>query len=217
MAVEIRNFGAVSRSRDAVRLLDSARHGATQCDVSRCIMLQWVSSDRYSRRARITRATQLVTPKYRVPKDVWHGATGTNGPYIRRRRAVNCRPPASRPERVRGSLTDRTVGIRGRVPCYPIVAAIKYIILLYLTLETWLISLGFYTGYLLPGQILFVGWEIHVLSQDILQGYIFERGCLIINNFTYRKFRALDIRYLFLNLLYFKSLPYFPCNDDIPR
>lgn len=60
------------RSRDAIRLPACSVRFSIWRDPVRCATLHHVTAgfDRYSRRARITRATQLVMPKYRVPKDV---------------------------------------------------------------------------------------------------------------------------------------------------
>lgn len=99
-------------------------------------------------------------------RDVWHGAARTNGSYIRRRRTVNCSSSLPGPERVRGSLTNRTPGNRDRVTRCPVVAVINmFMILLYFILKTWLISLGCRIEYSSPEQMLL--FLRGILLQDI--------------------------------------------------
>ena len=79
-------------------------------------------------------------------RDVWHGAARTNGPYISRKRVVNCkRPPPSSPLLphhvqfgVRGLLMNRMTGNRA---CHVALCRYKYMLLYFLLHLGWLCCL----------------------------------------------------------------------------
>lgn len=144
------------------RLLGSASawRGAARrkCDASRYIMLPmgFARSLLTSRPNNACDSTRYAEISHTERRDVWHGATRTNGPYIRRIRAVNCRPPpASRPVR-RGLAAHLWIERPGNHDRISTVAAINMWSRYIFTLKTWLIS---WFSDLLE-QFLFLVWEI---------------------------------------------------------
>lgn len=188
-----------------------ARRGATQCDASRCIMLQRVSPDRYSRRARITRATQLVTPKYRAPKDVTYDTAQparTVHIFVGDEQLIVDLPPRHIRSGEGSRLAYQSNVWWKSLPrvTSPYGRRYKYMMSLEFLLDTWLITWF--------SDRIVVAWATPAFNEReifyrriFLSIYItFKHECLNCNQTNIGSF---DIRYLFLNLLYLKFLPYF--------
>jgi len=137
------------RSRDAIRLSACSVRFSIWRDPVRCATLHHVTAgfDRYSRRARITRATQLVMPKYRVPKDVTYDTerlARTARILVGNESLIVNDPPPSPllPHHVqfgvRGLLMNRMTGNRA---CHVALCRYKYMLLYFLLHLGWLCCL----------------------------------------------------------------------------
>lgn len=114
-------------------------------------------------------------------RDVWHGAARTNDPYIRRIRAVNCRPPPPMSRPVRRNLAAHLWIERLEITTVTVAAINMWF---YTRDITYLLIFG--TDVL--EQILFLRWEIFYHRKNIL--YICNRKYL---NFRYEWFDILEV------------------------